>query len=339
MNNVLRRTSEYVCRHPWLAIAVFVAAYGIRTNDEIEFRTTSAAPFGMNLPPDHQFLYGSPFTFFVGSYYLHHGLDDRASYFVVHLLGVALLCVSLRKALARGLDDEGLRLATIVTSSSPLLFVVLSWIGKSDAYLLAFFFLLTLTESAATQAVLCVLMVLCHRELGAAVLAAYLLLGRGSWRPIVLGLALGETALVAYTQLLLSSAPESRAAYAVSHAAIFWNAFWSHPFLHLFASFGPFWVYVVTRKRLTPASAVIVVAALALSIVSQDFTRVFVIVSTPLLLEITREAVADFRQHGGIAIGRRRLGMHVLWPLMFVQVQLAGAKLLWARGVDIVLGS
>ncbi len=339
MSHILRRLSEYVCRHPWLAIAVFVVAYGIRTNDEVEFRTISAAPFGMNLPPDHQFLYGSPFTFFVGSYYLHHGLDDRASYFVVHLLGVVLFFVALRKALARGLDDEGRRLATIVMLSSPLLFVVLSWIGKSDAYLLAFFLLLTMTASAATQVILCALMVLCHREMGAAVLVAYLFLKRRSWRAIVLGLALGEIALLAYTRVLLSSVPESRITYAVSHASMMWSIFWSHPLLHLLASFGPFWVYVVTRKTLTPAAGAVFVAALVLSIVSQDFTRVFVIVSTPLLLEMTREAVAELTQRGGIAIGGYRLGIQALWPLMFVQVQLAGPKLLWARGVDIVLGS
>ena len=339
MNHVLRRISAYVCRHPWLAIAVFVVAYGIRTNDQVEFRTISAAPFGMNLPPDHQFLYGSPLTFFVGSYYLHHGLDDRASYFVVHLLGVLLFLVSLRKALARGLDDEGRRAATIVLLSSPLLFIVLSWIGKSDALLLALFFLLTTTESAATEVVLCVLMVLCHREMGAAVLVAYLCLKRRGWRTIVLGLAVGETAIFVYTQVLLSSVPASRTAYAVGHASTFWNMFWSHPLLHVLASFGPFWIYVVTRRTVTPAAAAIFVAALALSIVSQDFTRVFVIVSTPLLLDMTREAVADITQHGGIAIGPYRLGIHALWPLMFVQVQLAGPKLLWARGVDIVLGS
>ncbi len=340
MTHVLRRISEYVCRHPWLAIALFVAAYGIRTSDQVEFRTISAAPFGMNLPPEHQFLYGSPFTFFVGSYYQHHGLDDRAAYFVVYLLGIALLCVSLRKALARLVGDEGRRLATIVMLSSPLLFVVLSWIGKSDAYLLAFFFLLTTTESAATQVVLCVLMLLCHREMGAAVLLAYLCLKkRRAWQPIVLGLVLGETALFIYTRVLLSSVPASRTAYAVGHASALWNIFWSHPFLHLLASFGPFWVYVMTRKTVTLAAAAIFIVAMVLSIISYDFTRVFVIVSTPLVLEVTREAVADFTQHGGIAIGKYRLGLHALWPLMFVQVQLAGAKILWARCVDIVLGS
>jgi hypothetical protein len=52
----------------------------------------------------------------------------------------------------------------------PLLFVMLSWIGKSDAYLLAFYFMFTLTESRISHIVLSALMILCHAEMGAVVL-------------------------------------------------------------------------------------------------------------------------------------------------------------------------
>jgi hypothetical protein len=62
-------------------------------------------------------------------------------------------------------------------------------------------------------------------------------------------------------------------------------------------------------------------------------------VSAPLLLEITRDVVSEVAQHGGIAIGPYRVGVHALWPLMFIQAQIAGAKLLWAQGIDLVLGS
>ena len=195
------------------------------------------------------------------------------------------------------------------------------------------------TESAVTQVVLSVLIVLCHRELGAAVLLACLCLQRRRWRTIGLGIAIGQILLLIYTQGLLSAPPELRIAYALEHASDLWRIFWAHPFLHVVVSFGPFWVYVLTRKEVTPAAVVAFVAALVLSSGVYDFTRVFIIVSAPLLLEITREVVAEITHHGGISIGRYRVAVHALWPLMFIQAQIAGGKLLWAQGIDLVLGS
>jgi hypothetical protein len=81
----------------------------------------------------------------------------------------------------------------------------------------------------------------------------------------------------------------------------------------------------------------VVVGALVLAVTSYDFTRVFVLVSTRLILEIAREAAVDVRQ-GGIAIGTHRLDLQTLWPVLFVQVQFTGAELLWARGVDFAAG-
>jgi hypothetical protein len=153
MNTVFRRVFDYVRRHPWQVITLFVAAYGFRTTDVVEFRAISAGPFTLNLLPEYQFLYGSPFTFLVGSYYQHHGLDYVTAFFVVYSLGIAFFFVSLRTVLVHQLGDEDHRLAMIVILSSPLLLIVLSFVGKSDTYLLAFLFLLMTTESVATQVI------------------------------------------------------------------------------------------------------------------------------------------------------------------------------------------
>jgi hypothetical protein len=339
MNGAVRRVSDYVTRHPWQAIALFAAVYGFRTTDVAEFRAISAGPFQLNLLPEFQFLYGSPFTFFVGSYYQHHGLDHVTAFFVVYSLGIVFFFASLRRVLVHQFGDEGHRLAMIVMLSSPLLLIVLSFVGKSDTYLLAFLFLLMTTDSAATEVMLSALIILCHREMGAAALCTYLCVKGGQWRTIGLGLVFGEALLGLYTQGLMSAPPQLRVTYFLQHAADLWRIFLEHPFVHVAASFGPFWIYVVSRKRLTPAAVVAFFAALALSIGVYDFTRVFIVLSAPLLLDVTREVLDDVRHHGGIALGGYRLSVHALWPLMFIQGQVAGGKLLWAQGIDFVLGS
>src|SRR5438093_1027701 len=108
MKTFVRSLSNAVWEHPGLAVALFVAAFGMRISDvdRIEFRTISAAPFTMSVPAEHQFLYGSPFTFFLGSYYRHHGLDDRSAFAIVHGLGELLFFASAYKAAVHAFGEQ-----------------------------------------------------------------------------------------------------------------------------------------------------------------------------------------------------------------------------------------
>jgi hypothetical protein len=332
----IRQALELVCRREWIAIVLFAWAYGLRTIGEAEFRTISAAPFRMNLPAQDQYLYSSPFTFFLGSYYQHHGLDYAWAFFVVNALGLAAFFVSLYRLLGTG-GFRDRSAAALVLFTSPLLFVLLSWIGKSDAYLLAFYFMFTLTKSRASHAVLSALMILCHAEMGAAVLCVDWCLTRRRGTAMAIGLIAGEAAVYAYTHFLLSPMPASRATYALDHMAELWRIFWSHPIVHIVATLGPFWVYAATRVFTNPLRAALFAIALALAMMSYDFTRVFVIVSTPMLLQITREVVADNARAGGLRIGRYSVSVCALWPILFLQFQCAGVRLLFAQGVRVAL--
>jgi hypothetical protein len=331
-----REVSALVCRHAWIVVILFACAYGLRTSGEAEFRTVSAAPLVTNLPPQDQYLYSSPLTFWIGAYYQHHGLDYAWAFFTVNAIGLALFFVALRAVLTCECGDDR-SAAALVLFTSPLLFVMLSWIGKSDAFLLGFFFLFMLSESAVAQAVLASAMVLCHAEMGAAVLFVYLCLERRRWPAIMAGVIVGETAVFTYTHFLLSPEPISRATYALGHWPDLWRIFWSHPLLHLAATFGPFWAYAATRTVIQPIRAFVFVVALGLAAASYDFTRVFVIVSTPLLLDITREIVADLKRQGSVAAGWPAVAVAPLWPLVFVQMQCAGVRLLFAQGVRLAL--
>ncbi|HMF95414.1 MAG TPA: hypothetical protein VKE96_14025 [Vicinamibacterales bacterium] len=322
----------------WLAASLVAAAYGVRTTDLDEFRKLSAAPFVMNLAPQYQFLYGSPLTFFLGSYYRHHGIDELTAFFLVHGLGVVLFFVALRAALHRVYREEDRSLAAIVMLSSPLLLVVLFWFGKADPYLLAAFFLLKTTDAPFTRVILSAIMVAAHRELAAAVLLADLCLDARPWRAVALGVALGESALFVYTNFMLSSAPASRGAYAAGNAVGLWQIFRAHPLLHLIATFGPFWIYVLTRRSFRLSQAGVFAAALVLAAGTYDFTRVFTIVSIPVVFGITRDAVEDINRTGGIMVARRRFPAEALWVLMLIQVHLVGTKLLWAHGLDLTVG-
>jgi hypothetical protein len=334
----MRALGSAVIRRPWLLAAIFVAAYGIRTTDVAEFQIIASAPFHVGLPPDHQFLYGSPLTFFLGGYYLHHGLPPGAAFAVVQIIGAALLLVGFKAALESRVAPVARGAVTVVLLSSPLLFVLSSFVGKSDTYLLAFLFLLTATESRATSAVLAALTVLCHRELGGAVLLSYALLHRDRRGAILLGGSAAALAITIYTQVLLSQAPSSRLDYAVLHAGPIWHNVLAHPLLHVVFTFGPFWLFVVTRRRFPPAWTAVAALAFVLAAATADFTRVFVIVAAPLLFEIAAQVGAEVTDGGGLVVGAWHWSAAALWPLVFVQLHLAGPKIFWARGAEWVLG-
>jgi hypothetical protein len=327
-------SSAWSWRYPALAAVAFVAIYGLRTADFTEFAAITSDPLRITVASEYQFLYGSPLTFFVGNYYRHHGLDAFAAFVVIELLGAALLVVALRRAL-RGPSSST---TTMILMSSPLLFVLTFFIGKSDVFLVACFLLLTVTESGVTACLLCVLMVSCHREMAAAMLIGYLCLEPERWAPVVAGLAIGEGSGLIYTDWLLQPPPVSRVAYAIAHTREHWRLVSTFPMLHLLATLGPFWIYAVTRRRLPLAAIAVAGGAFALAAGTVDFTRVFVIVSLPLLLEIAKDAAHEVERHGGLVIGRRVVSVHALWPLVFLQVNVAGPKLFWARGIEWVFG-
>src|SRR5262249_10204580 len=172
-----------------LLVGVFAAIYGLKLSDAAEFRAIALDPFRVAVPPDHQFLYGSPFTFLLGNYYVHHAVDVDAAFYLVAACGAELLAIAIHRAFGAMLPPEARPVAVLVLFTSPLLLVVNSFVGKSDPYLIAFFLLLTTATSAGSIVILATAMPLCHSELGAIILAGYLCLHPDRWRPIVTGLA------------------------------------------------------------------------------------------------------------------------------------------------------
>jgi hypothetical protein len=319
---VLSRTFAGIARRPWLLAALVTIAYGIRLNDTRELVDAAVNPYRMVLPPDRQFLYGSPLPLFLVSYFIHQGLPGMAAYIWVQLVGIGLFVVGLQRALGDRVSEDTRKLALTVLLTSPLLVTLLLWFGKSDVYLLGFFLLLASSPSAASRVALAVLMLISHRELATVLLLMYGLLTPGKWRTIAIGLFAGHALLAVYSGLLIPH-PASRADFARQHASELIGVFAATPLLHLIMPAMLTVLYAATRM-LTWRAVTVLAIALAMAMVAQDFTRVFTIVSAPLLVDAARTIAAN-----------RPSAVTWLWPLALTQVHLAGTNLLWAHGRDI----
>lgn len=324
---------RWVAVQATLMLPALVWLYGWRTIDTVEWRTITAAPLSVTLDPGQQFLYGSPFIFLLGSYYQRQGLDFVAAFIMVHGLGLVFFGYALLRCLTQLCSTSGRAAGVIVLAGSPLLFVVLTWVGKSDTYLLAFYLLLVTARSRLTMAILSVLMIACHRELALAMLTAHGLL-RGSVLPIAIGAAIGTVGTFVYTHAVLTSVPSSRLDFVLAHARHMVRGVIAHPVIHLAATLGPFWIYLCRPSAFTVTRVAVLGMAAVLACFGYDFTRVFIIAATPLLLVLTEEVVAELRESGRVGVFGRPVGLGALSLLALLQVQVMGAKVLWVRGFE-----
>jgi len=317
-------------------VPVFLWLYGWQSIDLVEWRTLTAAPFTLSLDPSQQFLYGSPFTHLLGAYYQRQGLGVGESFIVVHGLGLLLLAYAVFRALTTRCGADYWGAGALVIAGSPLLLTIVSWIGKDDSFLLAFYLLLLMSRSSLTRAMLGALMVICHRELATAMLVGHLLL-RAEGLAIAVGVAAGLVLSFIYTNALLDTAPLTRVDYMLAHARGLLAGVITRPVAHFAAALGPFWLYVLRPSSLTIRRVAVLAMAALLASMTLDFTRVFVLASAPLLIDLTEQLVAEARDHGGIAVFGYRWPVGALGLLAFAQVQLAGDRLSWIRGFSWVI--
>jgi hypothetical protein len=314
-----------------ITVLVFVWLYGWQTIDLVEWRTLTAAPFSVTLDPSQQFLYGSPFTYLLGAYYQRQGIGVVESFVIVQAAGFLLLAYAAARGLITRCGVEQVATGVLLIAASPLLLTMVSWIGKNDSYLLAFYLFVLLARSTLTRAILCSAMVLCHRELAVAMLMAHALV-RAEGGAVAGGAAIGLAISYLYTNVLLDAAPATRLDYMLAHARGLMTVVARHPVAHFVAALGPFWIFVLRPSALTMRRIAVLGLAAAVAGMTLDFTRIFVLVSAPLVIQLTEELIDEVREYGGIALLGSRWPVSALGILAFAQLQLAGDRLSWIRG-------
>lgn len=320
-----------------LTVPVFVLLYGWRAIDLSQWRAITAAPFDVTVEPASQFLYASPLTFLLGAFYQRQGLGFDAAFLVVHGIGFLLLAYALYHSLTRLCSQQYWSAGALVLAASPLLLIAVTWIGKSDTYLAALYLLLLSSASRFTQAVLCVLMIACHREIAVAMLIGHALI-RGAHPLLIGGGAAGLALSLLYTHGLLETVPASRWDYLLANARLVVASVVAHPFAHALATLGPFWLYVMRPSMLATGRVSILAVAAVLAAVTLDFTRVFVLVALPLIVQLTQELVDEIRHQGAVRLFGYPVPVNWLGLLAFLQFQIAGDRLLWIRNVTWTLG-
>jgi hypothetical protein len=287
----LRNLSRWFFEHPLVFLFLFVALYGLRPINVSDFELLSSAPLALLQPSDQQPLHSSPFTFFVGYPFTHY-LGWKASYLLVNGFGIVFFTFAFFRFLNLRFG-ESKNLSFYLFAATPLFLIVVSWFGKSDPYLVGFFFLFITVESYWAAVISGIAMVLCHRDMATLMLLFYLLLFQRRWFATVSALLLGHAAVLAYQYGLLPSPPESRQIRALELLPGLFRSFMHAPIAHLLFTFGPFWIVaaiLAVRNKVAWNQWLVLALCFGAALWTEDYTRVFTILSVPLVAHFLIQA-------------------------------------------------
>lgn len=305
-------------RRAALLFAAVVLVTGVRFADMSSLGELHARPLQLLDSPRDHYLHSSLVNIFVG-----HALQAVSPRRIqtLYLGAMALALGAMLLYGHRAVADPAERWTFFrILALSPLIHVLAFWVGKSDPFLVAGYFLLLLSENSLVVGALALGMTLAHLEQATVVLWVHALLHRP--RPAVLIPLLGGWLAglgvhhVYLTELGMAGSP--RVSWLADRLEFLGRNNFARPYAMLALSFSWFWIPVLAYlrgRREWPlplaAGACFLVAALAM-----DFTRVFTLLSLPLTVHVARGLA---REGGGLLVPR--LGM--LTVLAFLQMELA----------------
>ena len=297
--------NKVILERPWLLPIVMVLLYGFKHTDFKDFQSLTSNPFTTLVDPGRQFLHSSPLIFFLG-WPVTHAVGSNASYFLTTVLGLVALAASLTRHFRRIAPGRRATVC-IVMLSSPILLVLLRWMGKSDPYVIALYLaMLGFKGRSGPTAVCSALMIVAHREIGTVMLAGGLILGQIAVAPAVAGALVGHSLLSAY-QSMLDPKPAGRLSFALS---VLQSSSWrNNPILHVVLGPGWFWLFIARLFRNADAWRVILALLLcyAAAAATADYTRVFIVCAVPLIIYAADRIATDPRPSQGA----------VSWPALF----------------------
>jgi len=309
--SLVARVETFVFEEPlWIFLVVVglldVLKNGMAEDPDIGFwlKISSAFPNAVHIPSGAKYLMASP----IGPALAHAlGIHGYLPYATLHmavvLLGFGILVLGLYRAGGRLAVGAG------VTAffATPLSNILLS-LGAQDPFTFLFMTIVVLFESPVLALLAAAGLAVSHLEVGIFTIVTVIVLRILDDRPVklttvaalVAGLAGGTVGLELYERHAGVSA-EARASF-IKQAGVrtLVTDFFDELPTWLFSTFNAFWLFLVAlygrvwRHKVTRASIVLASVAGAVTVVTLDETRVFALLTWPLVLWLTVHAARTF---------------------------------------------
>jgi hypothetical protein len=248
-----------------------------------------------DVPPLFQYLFWSPIGPALGRLL---GIASRGPYLTLHALVLVAGLGAFAEVARRRAGATATSAALLVIAAAPAATVVLAWSGSYDTFTVVLALVLVVCRSTPATAALGALLAFSAVEHGAIVIGLLVLLAvAGVWgelRPLLAaaaGLVTGTAVLIVWLR-----------AQGIDHGRAYWlDHFGLRYFLRmtgqgwpllLVGAFAALWPLAVTLVRQAPVGRRLpIAAALAVpalpTLVTEDQTRVFAVLSLPVLVALT----------------------------------------------------
>jgi hypothetical protein len=254
------------------------------------------------------------------------GLHSVFGFYVIHIGEILFMLFAVAAAVRHKIEVPNMRwLFIALLSLTPLWFVTLNWIGKSDPVLVGLL-VLSWAYPSRWRVLSAVIMIMAHREIGSLMcLSLFFLEDRKDFNLLV-GLLLGNAFHFLYQYGVLDTVPVSRLEWMEHHVASYLTPFVYTPTLYIGCTFSWYWV-LLCLNRPERKELVVIAGAFILSLLNEDFTRDFALASLPAVLFHLERVV---RKPENEALGK-------LAPLSVLQYQIAFKGKVFMEGYTLLL--
>ena len=285
--------TNWTIRKTLFFLVTFFLLYGVAAYGLGAFGKLYKNPFDL-LPAKYQWLHESPIQFFIG-YALFGFLPSYIAYFLVQIIGIAFLVWTYLLMLRnKQLDHSELFL---ILALSPFILVLFTWFGKPDIFLIAscFGMLATSQKNINLFPIFFLCSVFSHPQITIFYVVFFLILNQVKFSLVLLLSAIFSYGLYfGYINELGDFA--NRADYIAENLRRLIITQAKQPFFSIFCTFGWLWLAILhLRSSLSIRFFVVASLCFGITLGTLDHTRVFVLLSIPLLVNLAEQnAVRKF---------------------------------------------
>jgi hypothetical protein len=309
-----------------LTLTAWLLLHGLGLNDYTVFGKITADLSQVAVEPQMQFLYSSPFMFALGK--LLRPLGQGASFAVAYGCGLVLMCYTFWRWLEVTLPGRSSS-ALLFLLWSPLLIVTMHWMGKGDPWLLGFYMLHRSSKHRNTHVLWCLLMVLCHREMGTLLVLLECICQRQIRWASVPGLVLGHALIWLYHHKILDHVPIGRIGFLGDNWLNIPYDNLTNFFGFLALSLGSYWIYLFAFAPPKRQEVIALLICFGAALMTLDYTRVFTILALPIILVTLPRGLPAAHQWI-----QRKQALMVACALCLVSTQMVNGQLAFSKAPE-----
>ena len=266
-------------------LLVFFILYGLSAYHIAEFKQMYLDPFSI-LPEKSQWLHESPIQYFIGNA-LFKNLNWSVAYIFTNLIGVSAAIMAYVLMLkSREISHSEM---FIVLALSPFFIVVFTFFGKPDTFLIAgcFGMLASHDHYRFLFPIFMLVSVFSHPQITLFYILFFVILQQIKLNfMVIISLILSFFLYALYIQEIGDF--DGRATFIADYVKNLLETQIRQPFFSLFCTFGWLWLPIIFyKKELGFRFIVVSFLCFCITIMTLDHTRVFVLLSVPLLVYIS----------------------------------------------------